>query len=90
MLLPIILTPCFHSERRRIEEPYCDNRSAEHDQRADEVNPAQAGSARYQTQRGVGESQRQIEKSSVGSHGEAAALWWCVTDRFHAKAGVNE
>jgi len=77
-------------ERRRIQEPHCDNRGAQHDQRADKEHRAQAGPAGDQTQRRVGESQRQVEKSGVSSHGQPAALRWRAVDRFHSKAGVNQ
>ncbi len=53
-------------------------------------NTAPNPAPRDQTQRRVGKSQREVEKSSVGAHGEATAFRGRATDRFHAKAGVNE
>jgi hypothetical protein len=78
------------SAQRHIEQPHCNSRGTEHDQRAGKEHGAEPTPTCHYPQRRTGYARRKIEKCGVSPHREASALQWCAKNGFDAKSWVSQ
>src|SRR6266550_3127309 len=72
------------------KKPNRDRCGGQHDDRADKKHRAESSSSGEETQRRVGDSEREIEERGEGAHGESLRFGRSKTHRFDTEAGINQ